>query len=298
MMRVRVQLRLSILPATLALAMAMSLFAPVACAQDSQDVAGVKPPQLNDVGIDPKLAAQVPPDLTFKDENNNTVHLSDYFANRKPTILTLVYFRCPMLCTMVLNDMTAAMKVMPLQPGKDFQVITVSFDPEENPAMAAVKKRNYIREYDRPGADTAWHFLTGQEDQIKKLAASVGFRYAWDPRGNQYVHPSTLIILSPDGKVSRYLYGVEYGASDLRLSIDAAADGKTLNPLENAILYCFHFDPTTGRWGWAVERGLQAGATLTVLAVAGLVLLLLRHERRRRANLEPVPPLPSGNPAA
>jgi protein SCO1/2 len=280
------------LPALLTLAMAMPLFAPMARAQDSQDVAGVKPPQLNDVGIDPKLGAQVPPDLTFKDEHNQTVHLSDYFANGKPTILTLVYFRCPMLCTMVLNDMTAAMKVMPLQPGKDFQVITVSFDPQENPVMAAVKKRSYIQEYDHPGADAAWHFLTGQEDQIKKLAASVGFRYAWDPRGNQYVHPSTLIILSPDGKVSRYLYGVEYGASDLRLSIDAAADGKTLNPLENAILYCFHFDPTTGRWGWAVERGLQAGATLTVLAVAGLVLLLLRHERHRRANLEPVAPMP------
>jgi protein SCO1/2 len=284
---------MSMLPALVMLSAAMALFAPVARGQDSQDVAGVKPPQLNDVGIDPKLGQQVPPDLTFKDENNKTVHLSDYFANHKPTILTLVYFRCPMLCTMVLNDMTAAMKVMPLQPGKDFQVITVSFDPQENPAMAMVKKQNYIESYGRPGGDAAWHFLTGEEDQIKKLAASVGFRYAWDPRGNQYVHPSTLIILSPDGKVSRYLYGVEYGASDLRLSIDAAADGKTLDPLETAILYCFHYDSTTGRWGWAIDRALKIGATLTVLVLTGLVLLLLRHERHRRAaDLATAPPMP------
>jgi protein SCO1/2 len=291
MMPTPLHLRASVLSAMTALVAAILFFASPAGAQDSQNIAGIKPPQLNDVGIDPKLGAQVPPDLAFKDENNKTVHLSDYFANRKPTVLTLVYFRCPMLCTMVLNDMTAAMKVMPLQPGKDFQVITVSFDPEENPAMASVKKANYIQEYNHPGADAAWHFLTGQQDQIKKLADSVGFRYAWDPRGNQYIHPSTLIILSPQGKVSRYLYGVQYGATDLRLSLDAAADGKTLDPLEQAILYCFHYDPATSHWGWAVDRALKVGATLTVLALTSGVLFLLRHERRRR--IKSSDPLPS-----
>jgi protein SCO1/2 len=282
--------RFQLLCATIAVLAALVLAHTASAQQDIPDpgtgnIAGVAPAPLKDVGIDQMLGAQVPADLVFNDESGHPVRLGDYFANGKPTVLTLVYFGCPMLCTLVLNDLTAAMKVMPLEPGKDFQVITVSFNPNEKPDLATAKKAEYLRVYNRPGADKAWHFLTGNQDQIKRLADTVGFRYVWDEHSKQYIHASALIFLSPTGKVSRYMYGIEYGATDLRLSIDAAAEGKQLRATELALLYCFHYDPSTSHWGWAVVRALKVGATATILGVGALVWLLFRHERLKRSAL-------------
>ena len=242
-----------------------------------------QPSILNDVGIDQKLDAQLPADLTFKDENGATVQLGQYFGKR-PMILTLVYYKCPMLCTMVLNDLNRVMGAMPLNLGEQFDIVTVSFDPTETPDLAAKKKHQYVHSYGRPHAEEGWHFLTGDEASIKKLTDTVGFRYAWDPKWQQFAHASGIMVLTPEGKVSKYFYGVEYSALDLRLALTEAGKGKTGSLSEITLLYCFHYDPATGRYSLIVTRFVQLGAILTMATLGTFWLVMYRHGRKQRLN--------------
>lgn len=240
-----------------------------------------QPSILADVGIDQKLDVQVDPNLTFTDNDGHNVHLGDYFGHR-PIVLSLVYYQCPMLCTMSLNDLTRAMGAMPLNPGEDFEIVTVSFDPRETPDLAAAKKRHYVREYHKPHAADAWHFLVGEETNIRKLTDAVGFRYAWDAKFNQYAHAAGFIVLTPDGKTSRYFYGVDYSSKDLRLALVEASRGTISRPVEQILLYCFHYDPSTGRYSLAIMRLIRAGGVVTLLALGGYIALSLRRESLRR----------------
>ncbi|MDB5292271.1 MAG: uncharacterized protein JWL69_3512 [Phycisphaerales bacterium] len=241
-------------------------------------------PILRDVGIDQKLDAQVPADLAFRDEQGRAVRLGDYFGSR-PVILALVYYKCPMLCTMVLNDLTRSMNAIPsMSAGEQFDVLAVSFDPSETPALASAKKEQYVRAYRRPHAGEGMHFLTGPPESIKALTQAVGFRYTWDADHQVFAHASGIIILTPGGKVSRYFFGIDYVPQDLRLSLVEASEQKIApSPTERVLLYCFHYDPRTGRYGLVVSRLLQGGGVLTVVLLAGFVAISARRERRARA---------------
>jgi protein SCO1/2 len=241
-------------------------------------------PILKDIGIEQKLNVQIPPGLVFRDESGRDVRLGDYFGKR-PTILALVYYKCPMLCTMVLNDVTRAMNSMRMNCGEQFDILTVSFDPRETPALAADKKRQYIRAYRRPHAEEGWHFLTGPQASIDELTRTVGFKYAWDPKYQQYAHASGIIILTPEGKTSRYFYGIDYAPSDLELSLAGASEGKSTSVADQILLFCFHYDPTTGRYSPMISRLIQIAGVMTVLLLGSYVLFSLHRDRSRR----PVP---------
>jgi len=241
-----------------------------------------KPSILEKVGIDQKLGDSVPGDLLFKDEDGHVVRLQQYLGKR-PTVLVLAYFQCPMLCTMVLNDVLRTIRAMSETVGKDFDIITVSFDPSDTPRMAALKKETYLAQYDRPGAEAAWHFLTGDQSSITSLTKAVGFRYAWDQSSKTFAHASGIMVLSPQGKISRYFYGIDYAPQDLRLALLEASDGKTGSLAEQTLLYCFQYNPATGRYGLAINRALKAGGLLTMLALGSTIVLLLRRERRSTA---------------
>jgi protein SCO1/2 len=239
------------------------------------------PPPPPDVGIDQRLGAKVPLDLPFKDESGNRVTLGDCTAG-KPTILVLAYYRCPMLCTQVLNDLLRALRAIPDSAGGAFSVVVVSFDPREKPPLAALKKAAYVGEYGRPGAAAGWHFLTGEPVAISALADAVGFRYEYDPDTEQYAHASGLVILAPDGTVSRYLLGVRFEPRDLRLALAEASEGKVGSPADQALLLCYRYDPATGHYTFAVIRVLKWLSGFTVLGLVGLVGVLSWRGRRRR----------------
>jgi protein SCO1/2 len=237
------------------------------------------PKALKDVGIDQKLNEQLPLDLAFKDENGASVKLGDYFG-KKPVVLSLVYYQCPMLCNQVLNGMVTAFKVMNFKAGEEFEVVTVSFDPREEPALAAAKKNtyvNYLPADRRAGAASGWHFLTGDEASIKRLTEAIGFRYHWDDATNQFAHASAVYLATSQGKLARYFYGVEYAPRDLRLGLIEAADNKIGTPVDQLMLYCFHYDPATGKYGAAVMRIMQLAGGLTVIGIAALLLALRRR---------------------
>jgi protein SCO1/2 len=266
--------------------------------------AAAAPAVLHDVGIDQRLDEQVPLDLEFTDETGKAVRLGDYFG-KKPVILVLAYYRCPMLCTLVLNGLAQAMRDMPLAPGTDYQVVTVSFDPRETPQLAAAKKANYVTRLGRPGAAEAWHFLTGQAEPIRRLAAAVGFRYVYDKAKDQYIHASGVIVVTPAGKISRYFFGIQYLARDLRMGLVDASGGNVGSPAEELLLYCFHYDPALGRYTADVINIVRAGGVLTVVAIAGMIWFLLRwrpapSREQGPDSLLPAPcskPLPAGGPS-
>jgi protein SCO1/2 len=240
----------------------------------------VLPPVLRDVGFDQHLNEQVPLDLAFKDESGRSVRLRDYFDG-KPVVLVLAYFKCPMLCTQVLNGLVQAMLGIPLSAGKDFEVLTVSFDARETPEMAAAKKKTYLERYGRPGAEEGWHFLTGEEKSIKALTKAVGFRYVYDPRNDQFAHASGIMVLTPAGKISRYFYDVRYSSRDLRLGLVEASANRIGSPADKVLLYCFHYDPAEGKYGPTVMNFVRLGGVLTMLGVGLLVGGLWRQERRK-----------------
>lgn len=248
--------------------------------------AAQRPKILSDVGIDQKLNAQVPPDLIFHDEMGRDIRLGDYFGKR-PMVLALVYYKCPMLCTMVLNDLTKAMNSMKMTCGGQFDILTISFDPNETPTLAQEKKDQYIRAYRRPHAEEGWHFLTGPPASIDALTKTVGFRYAWDPKYQQYAHASGLIILTPEGRTARYFYGIDYAPSDLELSLAEASHGKETSVADQILLYCFHYDPATGRYSLMVTRLIQAGGVLTMLILGSYMFWAFRRDRKRPAALTP-----------
>jgi protein SCO1 len=239
---------------------------------------GVRPELLKNVGIDQKLDETIPLGLAFRDEHGNPVELARYFGSR-PVILSLVYYNCPMLCTQVLNGLDRSLKLIPLELGRDYSVLTVSIDPTERPTLAEAKQALYTGMYGRPGAAGGWHFLTGDDAQIKQLAAAVGFRYAYDSDSKQYAHASAIMILTPEGKISRYFYGIQYPERDLRLGLEQASEGKIGPPvLDQILLFCYHYDPHTGKYGLLISRVIQLAGGLTVLAGGLFLLLLFRGE--------------------
>ncbi len=265
----------------LAAGLLVSLFVPQAT---SAQPASLRPPVLKDVGIDQLLNSQVPPDLRFTDENGRSVRLSDYYGD-KPIVLSLVYYDCPQLCTQVLTGLLGALKTLPMSPGREFVSLTVSFDPREKSDLAAAKKREYLERLNKPGASDGWHFLTGEESQIQALTRSVGFRYVWDPVSKQFAHASGIMILTPQGKVSRYLYGIEYAPRDLRFGLLEASDGKIGSLADQIILYCYQYDPTRGTYGLVLMRVLRIFAGLTLVSIVGLILFLRYKVRQKEAAL-------------
>lgn len=238
------------------------------------------PDILAKVGIDQKLDAQIPLDATFRDEQGRTVKLADYFG-KKPVILTLVYYECPMLCTQVLNGAVSALKVMNFTAGQEFDIVTVSFNPKETPAMASAKKETYVAKYGRPQAAAGWHFLTGEQASIAALASSVGFRYTFDQASQQYVHASAIMVLTPQGRVSKYFYGIEYPPKDIRLGLIEASGGKIGTPVDQVLLYCYHYDPHSGKYSMVVMNVLRVAGVATVLMIVGFIGVMWLRDRRK-----------------
>jgi len=241
---------------------------------------GGSPAILREVGFDQKLGAQIPLDLAFKDETGKDVRLGDYFG-RKPVVLSLVYYECPMLCTLSLNGLAGALEVLSFVPGQEFEVVTVSFDPREGPALAAAKKRAYMIKYKRPAADKGWHFLTGSKESVDALTGAVGFRYAWDADTKQFAHPAGILVATPEGKIANYLFGVEYSPKDLRLALVDSAHGKIGNAIDQVLLYCYSYDPSRGRYSASILNLLRLAAVATVLGLGGLILTMTMRRRER-----------------
>jgi protein SCO1/2 len=239
------------------------------------------PEPLRDVGIDQKLNEQLPLDLVFADEAGVKRPLHDYFRGR-PVVLSLVYYECPMLCTMELNGLLRVIRVVPLDAGRDFDILTISFDPKEGAQLAAAKKDEYVRRYRRPTGEQGWHFLTGDEENIRKLTNAVGFRYRFDAVSGQWAHASGIMILTPEGRLSRYFYGVEYAGRDLRLGLVEASRGKISSPVDQVLLYCFHYDPKTGKYSLAVLKMMRIAGAATVLALGVFWFSMYRSSRKKR----------------
>jgi len=273
-------LRHALLASLAAASAAFLSLAPGAAAQlvsDPMQSAGVRPELLKQVSIDQKLNETIPLNLTFRDENGAPVRLAQFFG-KKPVILTLVYYNCPNLCTQVLNGVESGLKELPMDIGKQFDVVTISIDPTDSHVLAKVKQEMYVGMYGRPGAAQGWHFLTGDEPQIKRLADAVGFRYAYDPNTKQFAHYSGIMLLTPEGKISRYFYGIQYPSRDLRLGLVEASEGKIGTPADQILLFCYHYDPSTGKYGLLISHVIQAGGALTVLILGIAILLLFRGE--------------------
>jgi len=242
-----------------------------------------RPPILREIGWDQRLGGTVPGDITLRDETGKEVRLAD-FLGKRPVVLSLVYYECPMLCTLTLNGLASALNVLSYDAGRDFEIVTVSFEPKETAALAAAKKKTYLTRYKRPLAQQGWHFLTGDAEPIARLTKAVGFRYAWDQQTNQYAHPAGIVVLTPEGKIARYLYGVEYAPKDLRFAIIEASEGKIGTPVDSAVLFCYQYDPTTGKYTAAAMRLMQAAGVLTVLGLGGFLITMLRRERAQKRN--------------
>lgn len=248
--------------------------------QESGPASQVDPASLKDIGIDQHLNEQVPLDLQFKDEDGRTVALGDYFKKGRPVILTMVYYQCPMLCSEVLSGLNSAMEVMKFTAGNEYEVVTVSIDPRDTPEMAKAKKASYLKEYNRPGADEGWHFLTGNQENVAKLAKAVGWKYRWDPKMNQFIHAAGIMLVTPQGKLAQYYYGIEYSPKDLRLGLIEASQDKIGNLVDQVVLYCYHYDPKTGKYGAVVQNMLRIGGAATVLLLGGFIVLMFRRDGR------------------
>lgn len=244
-----------------------------------QPPASAKPTSVADVGIDQKLGTAVPGDLTFTDDAGKVVKLSDYYKLNRPILFTLVYYGCPRLCTTVLNEMNKAITPMSLNPGSDYEIVVVSFDPRETSALSSKKKAEYTRSFKRPNTNHGWHFLTGDEANIKALTRAVGFRYAWDDKHQQYIHAGGVMVLTPDGRTSKYFYGVEYVPRDIKLGLMEAGNGKIGSPADQVLLYCFQYDPHSGKYTLAVLNMVKVGGLMTILAVGAFVVVSLRRDR-------------------
>jgi protein SCO1/2 len=242
------------------------------------DNSKVLPPLLQGIGIDQRLNEQVPLDLQFRDETDKTVRLGDYFS-KKPVILSLVYFDCPMLCTMAENGLLHSLEEVKFNVGNQFDVLTVSFDPHDNAELAAAKKAVYVGLYGRKGAERGWHFLTGDEASIEQLTRAVGFRYRYDAQAKQFVHATGIMVLTPQGKIARYFYGIYYPSRDLRLGLVEASANKIGSPVDEVLLFCCRYDPATGKYGVIISRILQISGLMTVLSIGGLILALSRSRQ-------------------
>jgi len=238
-----------------------------------------RPPGLEFVGIEQKLNAEVPANLEFRDELGNAVKLGDYFGHGRPVILNLGYYTCPMLCGELLQGLVGSMKALTFKLGQDYEVVTVSFNPHETVDMAAAKKRDIMKRYGRPDTDKGWHFLTGQADQINALTSAVGFQFQFDERTQQYAHATAIVVLTPDRHIAEYFYGVDFSPKDLRLGLVQASQGHIGNITDAVLLYCYHYDPRSGKYGAIVSNVLKIGALATMLILGAFMFVMFRADR-------------------
>jgi protein SCO1 len=260
--------------------------------RDPGMTASTIPAPLREIGFDQNLDQLVPLDTSLIDEAGRAVRLGDFFGKR-PVVLVFAYYDCPMLCTQVINGLSSALGVLSLEPGKDFEIVTVSFDPRDTPATATAKKAVYLDRYKRPGAAAAWHFLTGKPASITRLTRAAGFRYVWDDQTKQFAHPTGVIVLTSEGRLARYLFGIEYGPRDLRLALVEASAGKVGTPVDALLLYCYHYNPMTGRYGLVIMRAMRIAGAATVFALAGFIFIMLRREKRHGWRSAPSPQAPA-----
>jgi protein SCO1/2 len=242
-----------------------------------------RPTILVGAGIDQRMGAPIPLDTAFSDEQGRPVTLRQYFG--KPVILALVYYQCPSLCNMVLTGIVRSTRQLSLNAGQDFDIVAVSFDPRETSALAAAKKETYLKEYGRPGSNNGWHFLTGTDTSINALTQAVGFHYNYDAKTNQFAHPSAIMILTPDGRLARYFYGIDYPSRDVRLGLVEASGGRIGSPIDEVLLYCYHYDASNGKYGLVIMNVIRAGGILTLGALLSFILITLRRERHSAQHL-------------
>jgi protein SCO1/2 len=269
----------------LALSLTPLLRSAPAAAQTDQPRPEVKGQQfsiLKKVEFDQNLDAQLPLDTPLRDESGRAVTLGDYFG-KKPVVVLFVYFECPMLCTLELNGLVRNLRAVALSAGREFDIVTVSIDPTETPKLASAKKARYLKVYNRAGAENGWHFLTGDEPALKRLTGVAGFKYEYDPNTRQYAHPAGLIVATPQGRISRYIYGVDFPASNLRWALIEASAGKVGAAVDKILLMCFHYDPKTGRYNFAIMSAVRALGVATAAGLAAFMITSLRRERRRPA---------------
>jgi protein SCO1/2 len=237
------------------------------------------PAPLREIGFDQNIGQRLPLDVVVRDEAGREGQIGQYFGQR-PVVLVFAYYSCPMLCAQVFSGLASTLGVLSLEPGRDLEIVAVSFDPRDTPASAVAKKAAYLERYARPGADTASHFLTADQPSIDRLTKAAGFRYAWDKETQQFAHPSGVIVVTPDGRLARYMFGIEYGPRDLRLALIEASAGTLGTAVDSLLLYCYHYDPMTGRYGLQVMRALRVAGGVTVVALGSFVFVMVRRERR------------------
>jgi protein SCO1 len=254
----------------------------VACAQTIPDNAGKSsaglPPMLLNVGFEPPLNGQIPLDLAFRDEAGRDVRLGDYFGQKKPVLLALVYYGCPMLCNQVEQGVVGSLKMLSFNAGQEYDVVFVSFDPRESPDMAAQKRQSALAHYGRPETVAGWHFLTGSKESIESITKAANFRYSFDAKSGIFAHASGIMLLTPDGHISRYFYGVEYPSRDVRLGLVDASAGKIGNPIDHLLLYCFQYDPSAARYSTTILRIVRLGGIVTIVALGAGILIFRRRD--------------------
>jgi len=241
------------------------------------------PDALKTIGIEQKLGNQLPLDVELKDEEGRPVNLGSYFNNGRPVILALVYYECPMLCNQVLNGLTGSLKGISLNAGKDFDVLAISFDARENdqPGLAKGKKASYIERYGRPGSENGWHFLTGTQAAIDSVTSAAGFNFKWDEKSNQFAHAAGVMVVTPSGKMSRYFYGIDYAPRDVKLGVLDSAENKVGNPAEQLLLYCYHYDPATGKYGLAILNVIRLGGLVTLMGLGAMAFVFWRRNKKK-----------------
>lgn len=241
------------------------------------------PEVLKKVGIEQKLGGQLPLDAQFKDESGNLVKLGSYFGQGRPVIVAFVYYECPMLCNQVLNGLTGSLKGVAFDAGKEFDVVAISFDAREfdKPDLAKNKKANYMERYGRPGTEKGWHFLTGTQESIEQVTSAAGFSFKWDEKSDQFAHSAGVMVVTPEGKLSRYLYGIDYSPKDLKFGIMESAENRVGNAAEQLLLYCYHYDPSTGKYGLAILNVMRLGGIVTVLGLGAMGFVFWRRNKKK-----------------
>ncbi|NOT48100.1 MAG: SCO family protein [Acidobacteria bacterium] len=242
------------------------------------------PDALKKIGIEQKLGGQLPLETEFKDESGQTIKLGEFFNKGRPVIVAFVYYECPMLCNEVLNGLTGTLKGINLDAGKDFDVVAISFDARENekPDLARNKKESYTNRYGRPGTEKGWHFLTGSQASIESATKAAGFGFEWDEKSNQFAHAGGIMITTPDGRLARYFYGIDYAPKDVKFGIMESAENKVGNAADQLLLYCYHYDPATGKYGLAILSVMRIGAVLTVLGMGAMGLVFWRRNKVKK----------------
>ena len=257
------------------------LFTSVRSDAQAQEIKGPEDVMLRKVAFEQNLDAQLPLDTPLRDEAGNAVKFGDYFG-KKPVVLLFGYYECPMLCSLELNGLVRNLRAVTMSVGNEFDVVMVSIDPTETAKLAAAKKAGYVRKYDRPGAENGWHFLTGDGPAVKRLSGVAGFKYEYDPKSRQYAHPAGLMVVTPQGRISRYIYGVDFPASNLRWSLIEASAGKIGSPVDKILLMCFHYDPSTGRYNFAIMRSVNVLGLIVLGSLLTFMLTNFWRERRQR----------------